>query len=184
MIINHRRFADAEQFYAQYGFTPAEVPWIVQHDTYFATKPTAAKPFATLGGYLVASAEQGFMQLIGKGLERGRYQATTPCFRDEPSYDELHQPYFLKLELCMVEPKDVYDELARMIRIAQNYFEQFVTTKTVTLNDHHIDIVEATTGIELGSYGIRSWNLRQIICGTGLAEPRLSTVLSLIGESD
>jgi seryl-tRNA synthetase len=119
VIISYARLAAAEAHYQAAGFELVEAPWIIGHTAYRATKPAEALDFVTLGGYLVASAEQSFLQLMLEGRPPGRAVATTPCFRHE-HYDELHQPYFMKVEL--IDTLDTSEaSLQRMIATAQGF---------------------------------------------------------------
>ena len=144
---------------------------------------------------LVASAEQSFLQkmLIDKSLEyEMNYVAITPCFRDEKVLDGTHQTYFMKVELfSMVKYMEIAEALIDLyIRIARMFFESYgLKTKVINTGETRLsiksyDIVDRKTGIELGSYAInRLKNSLYFpdcmwICGTGVAEPRLSYVIS------
>jgi len=176
MIIDLARLAAAEDHYRRLGYKPVETPWIVGSAAYFATAPEGAVPFVTLGGYLVASGEQGFMQQMAEGRMPGRAFTTTPCFRHD-HYDELHQPYFMKIEL--IDTSDVSEAgLARVISEAKAFFEQFLPVAVEKLDDGSFDLVAKATGIELGSYGIREKLGCRWVYGTGLAEPRLGIALN------
>ncbi len=181
-MINHTMIADAERFYAERGFVKIDVPWIVDRKAYQATFPlTGNFPYFTLGGFLVASGEQSFVQLILDGeLPPGKYQCTTPCFRDELEQDELHLPYFYKVELINFTSKaGSYAELAN---IAFDYFSRYCSVEYEYLHGEQTDIIEHNTRIELGSYGRRQYNGIVWDYGTGLAEPRLSQVLAKTKE--
>lgn len=174
MIINWQRLAYAEGHYRALGYAPTDVPWIVSRDAYNVTAPTDGVPFVTLGGCLVGSAEQSFIQLLLDGRDPGKAQATTPCFRHENAYDDLHYPYFMKLELFA--PWTGRYDLTLMIEDARKLFMRYCDT-VITETDIGYDLADRVTGIELGSYGVREASGRPFVYGTGLAEPRLSDVL-------
>jgi len=177
MIINYGRLAEAETYYQKRGFKLVEVPWIIGEAAYNVTRPPEAVPFVTLGGYLVASAEQAYIQQLLEDERLGRCVTTTPCFRHEV-YDRWHQPYFVKTEL--IDTEDTSDaSLERMTTTAREFYERFVPTKVIDMGDGSFDIVDAVAGIELGSYGRRTANGITWLYGTGLAEPRLSQVVAL-----
>lgn len=158
--------------------------------------------------YPVASAEQSFLQMqmdaVADGArfkyvdtpwtERitGSFCALTPCFRNEPVLDDLHQPYFMKLELITWDGNEA--DMSRMIQLARIWYESEhpgthpdddLQVRVVENNDpDHLgvtqayDLVTAHTGIELGSYGIREHaKVGRWVYGTGLAEPRYSVAL-------
>lgn len=119
----------------------------------------------------VGSAEQSFIYLILQGkLQKGRYQATTYCLRDEPKVDVLHLNIFLKTELISINPVSVKEELFNIIMsayaILSNYFKDITIVKTEIGYDLEIN------GVEIGSYGIRNFCNNTIIYGTGIALPR------------
>ena len=110
--------------------------------------------------------------LEGK-LQYGKYVAASPCFRDEVKCDEIHFPYFFKVELISINSKSPEWDMDQCIDHAQDFF-------TANCNDK-IEIVKTKDGfdlnlnnIEIGSYGIRSYEGFQWVYGTGLAEPRFS----------
>lgn len=174
MLFNIKRLADAENYYFNLGYELTDVPWIVGQKAYDMTKPKqGARDFRTLGGNLVASGEQSFLELMMNGVKINKAQCITPCFRDE-IYDPLHHPYFIKLELINTDVSQ--NNLNTMINDATDFFEQY--TEVVLINtDIGIDIVSMEHHIELGSYGIREINGFSWVYGTGLAEPRLQQVL-------
>lgn len=176
ITIDYARIATAVSYYVGLGYVPTEVPWIVGERAYEVTKPPGAVGFVTLRGYLVASAEQGFIQLLQGGAKLGKCVAVTPCFRHE-TYDDLHLPYFMKVEL--IATADVSDTaLTGMIREAEGFFNAYIRTQVIETHDGY-DIVEAVTGIELGSYGRRQTGDLTWLYGTGLAEPRLAKAIQL-----
>ena len=116
--------------------------------------------------------------MLDNKLKKGKYQAITPCFRDEPKHDNLHKPYFMKLELIDADANS--KSLSNMIAHSLNFFRIYLDCFDTRIDKLSIDIIDSKHGIELGSYGIRTnracgpW-----VFGTGVAEPRLSYVLNL-----
>lgn len=172
----------AQAYYAKSGFVFTPVPWVVGEEAYNDTRPPEAIPYATLGGYLVGSAEQAFLQLMLNGERLGKAQATTPCFRDE-DHDEIHSPYFMKTEL--IDTVDVSDEsLHAMISVAESFFAQYLPVQVLPLEDNTFDIACARTELELGSYGIRQHGELSWVYGTGVALPRLSQAIATSRSAD
>lgn len=174
-MIDYMKLAMAINFYKQRGYKQVEAPWIISNTAMYITAPSRESVVhAEDFGSLVASAEQSFLQMIiSKRLTPGQYVACTPCFRNEPQLDELHQDYFMKVELFK---NDVVNdaELLKLLDTAWVFFNTYADSEIVK-TDIGYDIV--ANGIELGSYGIREHKLTgPWIYGTGCAEPRLSIV--------
>lgn len=94
--INWSYIDDARDYYVALGFKKVSVPWIVSKA---AVEPYASVSPQAFGGYLIGSAEQGFLQLILDGnLGRGGSVSVSPCFRNDVE-DETHFKYFQKVEL-------------------------------------------------------------------------------------
>jgi hypothetical protein len=90
----------ALDFYKALGYKYIEVPWLVRNEVTEVTRHEGAENFGVPAGDLVGSAEQSFIQMMMDGqLPPGRYCTISPCFRDEPVLDDLHQKHFMKLEL-------------------------------------------------------------------------------------
>ncbi len=176
--VSHARLSLAEQHYSSRGYRPVAVPWIVCEEAYLSTMPppqAITSRYATLGGYLPASGEQSFIHMMLMGENPGKALCTTPCFRDE-QHDELHDPYFMKTELIRTD--DVSEEaLEELLVDATDFFETYVAVERVPMGYGAVDIVDAMTGVELGSYGKRTYGDLTWLYGTGLAEPRLQRVL-------
>lgn len=167
--------ADAQSFYTRNGFKDIAVPWVIDQKYVAETKPDNVEFYATLGGVLVASAEQSFMQMLDKGWNKpGAYQATTPCFRDE-DHDDLHSPYFMKTELFDNETVSV-DRLHEIIDLSLYFFNSLTEARVEEIGDGSFDIVGKKSGLELGSYGIRERHGNTWIYGTGIALPRFQQV--------
>lgn len=186
------RMARAAHFYDLRGFKPIDVPWTIGEDADNATKPKEARPiFAEFSDVtpfirdrtrLPGSGEQGFIQmLLDEELAPGMYQTVTPCWRDEKVIDDLHRPYFWKLELIVVG-----SHVAPLVaQCALEFFKAYVPGCEIVpgmagTNDV-CDIVgydmEKKRTVELGSYGHRAAGGFQYTYGTGCAEPRLGVVV-------
>lgn len=177
----------AVDFYYSARFKYIEVPWIVEPLTIMATLPQGRRPFYVDScdprvdvSALVGSAEQSFLQMMLDGkLSRGSYVAVSPCFRDD-DVDELHHKDFVKCELIVVT--DGPSSLARVRELAMEAALFF--RKIGGVDSQHLRLVETDTGldlelggIEIGSYGARSWEGHHWIYGTGCAEPRFSQAM-------
>lgn len=187
-MINYSVIDKSIEYYSKQGFKRIESPWMVSEEISNITLPKDKKAFKLMHNkkVLVGSGEQSFMYMIVKGiLTPGRYQTTTPCFRDD-SFDIFHSKYFIKNELIDFENPSLFN-LNKTIEIAKDFFislkpedkEKFVITLDVSNDDPVYDI--EYNGVELGSYGIRTiphYNIPYIFA-TGLAEPRTSTLLKL-----
>ena len=180
-MIDYEILSKSQKFYASKGFHVIEAPWTVSPYADDITRPELATPFELKhnGKRLVASGEQSFVYLNLKGfLPDGMYQSITPCFRNE-SFDALHTKYFLKNELFVIGDTS-HDKLMSVLDNAMEFFRSFGLHV-------HIELYEEPTpsydimcgGVELGSYGIRTRNHMKWIYGTGCAEPRLSTILTM-----
>jgi len=177
--INWSRLMSALNFYNADGWKQIDLEWIVDSEISLITKPSLKKSFFLEEKELVASGEQSFIQLMKDGkLKPGKYCGITPCFRDDQE-DYLHSKYFMKVELIDTLNTDM-KSLEEIIDCAKRFLSNYLDVKVVKLEDYLYDIVEAKTGIELGSYGIREHDNLKWVFGTGLAEPRLSKVLRLI----
>ncbi len=177
----------AVDYYKNNGFKYIEVPWFVSENVINVTLPIDKKPIITQYGPLVGSAEQSFIQLmIDNKLDKyEKYVAVTPCFRDD-IVDKYHQKYFIKVELIIYLEKDrkmaynnrlVPTDSIILTDIAAKLFET-LGAKNIKqqLTDDGYDLT--LNDIEIGSYGIRNFDDKYWIYGTGLAEPRFSQVLN------
>jgi len=196
--LQYARMLDAREYYEKCGFQYVDVPWAVGRDAILMTRPPQiqGEPFSYEAGgialYPVASAEQSFLQMqmdaIAAGSKiTGSFCTMTPCFRNEYVLDELHQPYFFKLELISWD-KTTPEDLNKMIAGARLYIEHDdadIWVDVIKNNDvdpisvsQAYDLVGALTKIELGSYGIREHvKVGRWAYGTGLAEPRYTYVI-------
>jgi len=173
--INWQRLMSAITYYNANGYKYIDLDWTVDKTTTIITKPLDKKDFFIYDKALVASGEQSFLQMIKDNkLPIGKYCGITPCFRDE-IVDDLHSNYFMKVELIdTLEPN--INGLNKMIKCAKLFFEEFIETRTIELADELYDI-ESLSGIELGSYGTRTYKNIEWVFGTGLAEPRLTKAI-------
>lgn len=176
MKINLNILNSAQKHYEEHGYKNTDVPWIVSQVPYEVTKPPGAKDFATLGGNLVASGEQSFIEMMLNGIKIDRAQCFTPCFRDEV-VDELHYTYFAKIEL--IDCNATEENLAYMIKAAAFFFNLYTDVEVVELGSNLFDIIDKHNKIEVGSYGIREYQNLKWIYGTGLAQPRFDQVISM-----
>lgn len=173
--INYKLLSQYQHNFEQLGFKYIDVPWCVptdiQAETFLITEEmfNVEKP--------VGSAEQSFLYLHSLGeLPTGEFQAITPCHRIEPVYDNLHYPYFMKLELYINDPVLISDEYVETL------VDIIIHEYSMTISmDNKIEKIKTVDGfdinindIEVGSYGKRyskklgaSW-----VYGTGLALPR------------
>lgn len=187
--IDWARVVQAANFYQTVGYKQVDLPWTVDRKFSMATCPDPAFLVESSLGDLVGSAEQSFIQQDYLGLlGKGKFQAITPCFRRETTLDDLHQPSFLKLELYVNEG-DLFAAMREMARGAQTVAMEVVRERAIATEimlpapvleeiDGGLDLTIG--GIELGSYGVRSFEHVAWAFGTGLAEPRLSSAIKLL----
>lgn len=173
------RLITAISFYSCKGYHYTNLDWTVDRKISEITKPIDRRDYFIEDKSLVASGEQSFLQLIvDNKLSNGRYCGITPCFRDEDAVDELHQRYFMKVEL--INTLDVNKEsLNKMIDCAYELYSKYLNIEVIEVGDQLYDIVDSKNKIELGSYGIRHYENIHWVFGTGLAEPRLSKVINI-----
>lgn len=179
--IDWARIGRAVSFYEKCGFTYIEVPWYVDERFVEVTYPETLSPthdFQTKRGELVGSAEQSFLQLTAAGelpsyVNKAKWLAVTPCFRDNQPDDEFHYPYFMKAELYWpwAEPSSV----AALLSAAFEFFISEGAAPEIVKTDEGWDL--NVGGIEVGSYGFREVADLQWAYGTAVAEPRFSQAL-------
>lgn len=181
-MIDYNIINESNDFYQERGYQRIEAPWTVSPYVDDLTKPKDI-PHLQLkhnGKCLVASGEQSFLYLYLKGfLPKGKFQTTTPCFRNE-LFDDIHTKYFIKTELIRTD--DVSEKAVDgLISDAYDFFASYLGEdhlNIIRINDYQRDIVYKN--IELGSYGYRSCDYLDWVYGTGVAEPRFSTILDKI----
>lgn len=183
-MIDYEKIAAAVYHYETKGYKEIEVPWIISLDAMLITRPKGARLFSTFAGELVASGEQSFLEIRNQ-LKPGKYQCITPCFRDEQIKDGLHHQYFIKNELIWVLDRnaqltsDTLEKFNIVMKDAHNFFKGYGDARLVeapldnAVANHDIEI----NGIEVGSYGFRTYEDFSWIYGTGVAEPRLTQAL-------
>lgn len=207
-MIHFHYLVAAQWSYKEFGYTTIDVPWWATRDIANLTKnpelPANNEYELSLNKKcLIASGEQGFLYMANKGqLPTGRYQAITPCFRNEP-HDALHQKQFMKLELIdytdthtpwklAPDATELNERIEDMVDDALETFDilsqKKMTIRAVKTDDTAASRVPGTVAydiegqyegkwIELGSYGARRAVFGTWVFGTGLAEPRFSKVL-------
>jgi hypothetical protein len=176
--VDYKKIVSALEHYTHHGFTEIEVPWIIGHQAYIATRPSDREEFYTLGGYLNASGEQSFIELMQSGVKLTKHICVTPCFRKEPVLDDIHFLYFVKAELIDTDVSQ--ENLHAMIATAVSFYEQYLPVSVIQTDTdgNAFDIISTASGIELGSYGIRTYKEYSWIYGTGVALPRLDIAIN------
>lgn len=184
-MIDYKIINESNEYYEKEGFTRVESPWTVSKPISDITKPSDKQDFLIEYNQkvLVASGEQSFLYLYLKQfLPKGRFQTTTPCFRDE-IFDSTHTKYFIKTEL--IDTKNVTtDSLNQIIDKCFIYFSKYLQKDNLSIDkSENIDAFDINYNLfgkkyELGSYGIRSCDFMEWIYATGCAEPRLSTIIN------
>lgn len=175
--IDYAKIASGQDYYTKLGYEEIAVPWIISFEPYNATRPPHRKEFYCLDGYLNASGEQSFLELMIQGVSLTKHYCITPCFRDEPVIDATHHRSFIKLELINTDATQ--ENLKQMIADAVTFFSRYTSVQVIATNNEGtaFDIIDSHHHIELGSYGIRTYNEYTWIYGTGIALPRLDTII-------
>lgn len=167
----------------QEGAVEVLLPWTAPDKYVDSTRPPNRRRIATAQGQLVGSGEQAFCWLAGTG----RLPAAplmigwSPCFRDEPVFDEHHHWGFLKAELfARVSPDGPEeDQLRALLARARGVLqpESVRLLKEEMQADGSWDLTLA--GVEVGSYGIRQvpGTSHRYVYGTAIAEPRFGQAL-------
>lgn len=189
--IDWGRIARAFDFYKKRGYHYVELPWAVPENIVRVTLPEGGTPHCVAPNtVLVGSAEQGFLDSLEqkKNITPGvLYFAISPCFRgEEPVIPGHTQLTFMKVELFALEklpPARVlpfHEEFERLEETLLYDAQEFMSTEGAQVQrivtPEGVDLF--CGGIELGSYGTRSWRDYRWSYGTGVAEPRFSTALS------
>lgn len=170
--------SQAINYYKNNGFKYIEVPWIVSEKALKVTLPSDKTGLITQFGSLVGSAEQSFIQLImNNKLNEGKYIAASPCFRDVIE-DKWHSKYFFKVELINYVKKNELNDTIKMIMVALDFFKTLVDGSKLKVTPQKDGYDIELNNIEIGSYGIRKFEDKCWIYGTGLAEPRFSKALN------
>jgi hypothetical protein len=174
--VNYELLGQAISYYKSLGYQYIDVDWSASIEAINITKPAMIKgPLVNVGpNFLVASAEQSLLDnILNNKLNPGRYVTCTPCFR-LGEYDDLHVPYFMKVELMDYQDKIKNEEMIyKVIEDSQGFYNQHLEETEIKEYLETIDL--EYKGIELGSYGIRYHkDIGYWVFGTGCAEPRLS----------
>ena len=167
--------------YEKLGYNRVEVPWLVPPCIDDITRPSNARPYEILNlkKRLVASGEQSFLyQYLMGYLPLGRYQAITPCFRDD-KVDITHCHQFIKNELIITDSVCT-SSLDEVINDALQFYKRYLPESRVVKTYDGYDIV--CRDVEIGSYGMRSCSFLKWIYGTGCAEPRLSSLIKRVNK--
>lgn len=174
--------SEATKHYNDFGFKYIEAPWIVSRLAVNLTLPKDKRAL-TIGtadntlGYVVGSAEQSFIQLmLDNKISNGRYYTVGPCFRDEIIKNDLHFPYFMKLELI-----DIGAGSINYVLNSANMVMQEIGKCAIDIEKTSEGFDLTYKGIELGSYGMRKHEQFTWAYGTGLALPRFSQAVSYDG---
>jgi hypothetical protein len=183
--VDYLKIHNALDFYNKIGYKKIEVPWFVPLSVLDITAPHNVEsiPIVDTNHCMVGSAEQSFLHMIIRNeLSPGKYVACTPCYRDEPIIDAIHQKYFMKVELINTENPDNIG-FGLTVLDALTYFQYYIPDAAIrNFSDGSADIV-TPDGLELGSYGIRSHEKTgPWVYGTGCAEPRLSYAMWETGK--
>lgn len=180
--IDWELIAAAMAVYQRLGYKRIEVPWTAPLEVLEATirmvDPRTRYPDQFISscsgiGHMVGSAEQSILaSRLDGSLGRGKYVACTPCFRPLDGFTDIHQPYFIKVELWMDTSRP--EDYRNVMGDARAFMDLFVDDD-VTEILHSPDLSDLVLrGIEVGSYG---WREHEGVCwayGTGIAEPRFS----------
>tara|TARA_Y100000034_G_scaffold136841_1_gene216278 strand:- start:3969 stop:4535 length:567 start_codon:yes stop_codon:yes gene_type:complete len=182
-MIDYMKIAKNIEYFENHDFIRLEAPWWVSPDIMKITAPSGTEKdyFLKINNKcLVASAEQSFLYMANKGrLPKGQWQSTTPCFRNE-SIGTLHRKCFIKNELIKTDKVNP-SELEKIIELSFNFFSQYIDKNLLEVKKTEIGFdIEAASGLELGSYGIRECAILKWIYATGCAEPRLSRAIKMI----
>ncbi|RWL22524.1 MAG: hypothetical protein EOR63_32315 [Mesorhizobium sp.] len=177
--VDWKRLAAALDWYEGAGFRRISLPWHARREVIEVTCPAPERQYALPGvGTLVGSAEQSFMQMQFDGLlPKGRWVSLTPCFRAEPVFDDLHHPYFMKVELYSNE--DTQEALDIELAETARRFMRLHGAREVDVVRTYIGYDLEIGGVEVGSYSTREHNGHVWTCGTGLAEPRFSQAVGI-----
>jgi hypothetical protein len=175
--INWNNIGVALQFYDRRDYKYVEVPWIVPRKIAQETCPKDRWIVNSDLGCLVGSAEQSFMH-INSQIGLGKFIACTPCFRNEDKVDQLHQRTFMKVELYANDR--IHENYDLMIKDAMELVRFLAPDHDIGMDTTSEGVDIFLNGVEIGSYGIRSYNGVQWAYGTGIAEPRFSTAKKIV----
>ena len=172
-----RNLGNAALLYEARGWKWLDAEWAVKDDACRMTLPSGMEATKVTWQNadtmsLVGSAEQSFIDLmLRNSICSGKWQAITPCFRNESYTEPARRNVFIKLELFLCDMQS--EKLQGVISDAAEVM--YVITGIMpnrVINEDGYDL--EINGIEVGSYGCRKVNGRPYIFGTGCAEPRMT----------
>lgn len=194
-IIDYNLLNKSLKYFSKKGFKQIEVPSIASRETLQGTFKSS-ESFKSDNKFLIGSAEQGFLELyLQNKLTSNQLMSVSLCFRNELE-DYLHQKEFIKLELIYfinskIDDIDIMFNSFIVFNLVKNFVLSFIIKKlkikitditTAETNDSNSIYSEdiLINGIEYGSYGIRQFQDKYYIYGTGIALPRASKILKSI----
>ncbi len=170
---------NVRDFYKSKGYIETYVPTFVENDVINSTCPPGGNLYNDSNLHHVASAEQGFIQLIKNGINlNGKYQTITACHRPlDKDRGELYQEWFIKLELFNSDSSKYKEIMSDAIECYTKFFGKSGLVWTLK-TDIGLDIILSVDhSYELGSYGERDIkiNKKNILFsyGTGFVPYRL-----------
>lgn len=190
-IIDYNLLNKAIKFFSKHGFQQTEVPWRVSKEAIEGTFDSR-QSFKSDDKFLIGSAEQGFLELyLQNKLTSNQLMSVSPCFRNEQE-DYFHQKEFMKLELIyfsnfkiikddtqfIVFRRFVINFIIKKLKIKSEYIVVMQTKDESSIYSEDILI----NGIEYGSYGIRRFQDKYYIYGTGIALPRASKIIQSLHD--
>lgn len=192
--IDWQKLHAAASYYGTIGYQMVEVPWTIPREFMMATCPEERWIVSSTIGDLIGSAEQGFIYLDHTGkLPKGKWMALTPCFRVEDNLDTdlPRQNYFMKLELYDNTDGDPFAIKEKMLWNVENAHSGALHVENRVTGvffpsirreevDGGTDLIFA--GVEIGSFGIRSFEHVHWVFGTGMAEPRFSHTIKKLTD--
>jgi hypothetical protein len=172
-MFSSRLIYEAMSFYEKKGYRFKSVPFVVDEEVSKLTRPKRICETYHDDRVYSGSGEQGFLQLLSKqALPAGKWQALTPCVRDEAILSDKHYHVFLKLELINVGSDDVN----AVLRDAEAFWASQGVNTDRECTQAGIDLYASE--IEIGSYGSMTAYNTTYVYGTGVSEPRGSLVLN------
>ena len=187
--IDYNLLNKAIKYFSKKGFKQIEVPWRVSREAIDGTFDSRVS-FKSDDKFLIGSAEQGFLELyLQNKLTSNQLMSVSPCFRNELE-DYLHQQEFIKLELIYfsnykIDKDEIQYHYIRdcvinfIIKKLKIKTSDIVILKTNDSNSIYSEDI-LINGIEYGSYGIRQFQDKYYIYGTGIALTRASKILKSI----
>ena len=178
--IDYALLAKSQEYYKDLGYINLPLDWYVEKEFSDITFPEQKSIYQLPNELiLVGSAEQAFIKKMLKEDLKGKYQSITPCFRNDEE-DLLHSKTFMKNELFTRNNEVQESDLFIMLGHCKSFFNYHSKHKCEVVRTGELSYDINIKGIEVGSYGIREYHngdkIYKWIYGTGLAEPRFSTV--------